>query len=326
MREPSRLNDHDAAYLRKLRHQTLDVLRSALRGQDEVAVLGLPAHRNLGDSLIAAGTRAYLRELDVRVRYVCSHSTYDEAVLARLPATMPVLFLGGGNLGDLYPTEEEFRHQVITSAPHRRFILLPQTIHFADPANIDRSAVAYAEASNLTILVRDTASQTIAEEGFGSAEVVWSPDHALGWTPRLSRGRADELVVIARVDDESREADRLPDLPDWSFTRANQAVWWVTRAALRGIRTRGRYGRSAVPVVVARSLTNIRAAEAIASRARALATNRLHAHVLALLSGVPHAVTDNTYGKVSSIFAEYTGEFSTARWTDSLQEAIDHVS
>jgi pyruvyl transferase EpsO len=51
-------------------------------------------------------------------------------------------------------------------------------------------------------------------------------------------------------------------------------------------------------------------------------TDRLHAHVLAALMGIPHVVLDNSYGKVGSIFGDYTGKFKTAHFAKDEVEAL----
>ena len=68
--------------------------------------------------------------------------------------------------------------------------------------------------------------------------------------------------------------------------------------------------------------TNLASAVDIFAGAELVITDRLHAHVLANLMGIPSIVLDNNYGKVSSIFNDYSGEFSTARFVDSTEGAL----
>src|SRR5262249_180799 len=43
------------------------------------------------------------------------------------------------------------------------------------------------------------------------------------------------------------------------------------------------------------------------SSGRVVLTDRLHAHVIALLLQIPHVVLDNSYGKVSGFVEQWTG-------------------
>jgi pyruvyl transferase EpsO len=55
--------------------------------------------------------------------------------------------------------------------------------------------------------------------------------------------------------------------------------------------------------------------------ARVIVVDRLHAHVLAVLLGTPHVVMDNNYRKISAIYEEYSGEFSTAHYATDIASA-----
>ena len=322
------LTQKDALYLDHLRKVSQGTLESVLRGRNEVAYVGVPRHRNLGDSMIAGGTMAYLSRLGVKIRYMCDLNGLDMSVIRALPATMPILIPGGGNLGDLYPHEEAFRLHIIAENPGRRFIILPQTIYFRRDDALERSAQVYRSARDLTLIVRDRASQTFAAQNFSGVELAWSPDHALGWTPTLRSVSKRRPMVIARGDDESLAEDRRIPAMDWTFTPQNGVAWRAATYSGSVVRRLPPFDVLAViasRIVVAETTVNLRAAQDIASRASEIATNRLHVHILSCLSGVPNFVADNSYGKISRIFEEYTGEFSTATWRESLSQAVDSL-
>lgn len=68
MKAAAPLARQDALYLDHLRTITQGKLQSVLRGRDEVAYVGVPRHRNLGDSMIAGGTTAYLGRIGVKIK------------------------------------------------------------------------------------------------------------------------------------------------------------------------------------------------------------------------------------------------------------------
>ena len=325
MKAAAPLTRQDALYLDHLRTITQAKLQSVLRGRDEVAYVGVPRHRNLGDSMIAGGTTAYLGRIGVKIKYMCDLNGLDMSVIRSLPPTMPILLHGGGNLGDLYPHEEAFRLRIIAENLQRRFVVLPQTIHFRHDDNLEMSAQVYDSARDLTVMVRDRESEAFAAKSFSDTQLVWSPDHALGWTPILRNVSKRQPVIIARSDDESMPADRGIPAKDWTFSLQNEVVWRASTYAgsvVRRMPSSDRLAAVASRIVSGQTTVNLRAAQEIASRASGIATNRLHVHILSCLSGVPNFVADNSYGKVSRIFDEYTGEFSTATWSESLSRAV----
>ena len=60
----------------------------------------------------------------------------------------------------------------------------------------------------------------------------------------------------------------------------------------------------------------------IISSARVIVTDRLHAHVFAILLGIPHVVLDNRYGKIRSTFETWTAESGLAAWADDAADAL----
>jgi exopolysaccharide biosynthesis predicted pyruvyltransferase EpsI len=59
------------------------------------------------------------------------------------------------------------------------------------------------------------------------------------------------------------------------------------------------------------------------SSGRVVITDRLHAHLLCLLAGIPHAVLDNSYGKLGGFLDRWTGEAAGVYRADSTEDAED---
>ena len=59
------------------------------------------------------------------------------------------------------------------------------------------------------------------------------------------------------------------------------------------------------------------------SRARAIVTDRLHVHILSMLLGRPHAVLDNSYGKIARFMAAFTGGTDLTYRATSLADALE---
>jgi pyruvyl transferase EpsO len=58
------------------------------------------------------------------------------------------------------------------------------------------------------------------------------------------------------------------------------------------------------------------------SRGRAIVTDRLHVHIVSLLLGRPHAVLDNSYGKVRNFMAAFSGGSDLSYLATSLDDGI----
>ena len=51
-------------------------------------------------------------------------------------------------------------------------------------------------------------------------------------------------------------------------------------------------------------------------------TDRLHAHLLSLLLAIPHAVLDNTYGKLGRFLDAWTGDAPGVHRFGTAEEAL----
>lgn len=328
------MNAADLAHLTSLRESTLDVLRRVVGPVGtEVALLDTPRHRNLGDSLIWHGEVAYLTRLGYRITYQADIGRFSRADLDRCVSASAVLLLhGGGNMGDLYPAYEEFRQEIITTYCERKIVVLPQSIHFSDSALEREASKIYARARDLTLLARDLRSLERMTTVFSDADVHFCPDMALGVELSASSSRSKRIRMLDRKDPERRAQDG-PAIKgmDWTWSRANNAAY----EGLIGIgavyrRTPSRYTflRRALFPIAGRANSGIRLLNVAAAATQfegygAVVTNRLHAHILATLMGIPNIVTDNKYGKISAVMDAYTGRFSTSYSASSLQEGWD---
>ena len=54
-------------------------------------------------------------------------------------------------------------------------------------------------------------------------------------------------------------------------------------------------------------------------------SDRLHAHILCLLMGIPHVLLDNTYGKVRSFHETWTQASVLTVFEDDFPRAIDRA-
>src|SRR6185295_4035587 len=108
----------------------------------QCALLNYPNHVNIGDHLIWAGTVDYLQNVaKTRIAYAADLDSYSKQSLNRALSTDdPILLHGGGSLGDLWPDRQEFHERIVAVYPRRPIFLLPQSMHFSDPARARRAA------------------------------------------------------------------------------------------------------------------------------------------------------------------------------------------
>lgn len=316
--------------------QTLAELARHLARGERVALVDLPSHQNVGDTMIYAGERAYLERLGVEVGYVCDVARYDAAELRRRVPEGPILLHGGGNFGDRWPEMQELREQVIADHPERRIIQLPQSLEFQDPARIEGVRRVFGGHPDLTLLIRESRSFDDTTRLFGDvARVRYCPDAAFGigtQQPLEPPAGQREVLLLLRGDSErvpttfhlsARSHHRL----DWGLTGVSAAAWQAVRLPQRLHRSAAQSGRRLLyPVVEAgyggQARLNLRAGRRMLALGRVLITDRLHAAVLGGLLGMPVVAMDNVYGKVSAVHVDYLHRLSNVAFAENEDQAL----
>lgn len=312
--------------LEQLRHETRAVLQALVGPHRDVALLDFPNHQNVGDTMIWRGELDHLAGLGLRVRYRSDIQRFSRELLDKLVPDGPILLHGGGNFGDLWPDFQRFREQVVSLYPNRRVIQLPQSIEFRDPAAASAANEVFGQHGDFHLLVRDWQSHARARATLPDVQVQFCHDAALGWQPRSQGLRTDETVdvlVLARRDHErgigiSRFVPTRPGrrdrTADWGLSGIDGLLWRLARVPLGLARTVPKL--ATIPAYYPAMSLAYRALEALNLRdglrlfrgSRVIATDRLHAHVLALLLQKPHVVVDNNYGKIAGVMNASTGD------------------
>ena len=146
---------------------------------ESCALLNYPDYLNLGDHLIWLGTVMYLTDvLKTKINYASSIADFSPTVMEEKIGKAPILLQGGGNLGDLWRVDQQFREQIIAKYQDRPIVILPQSIFFSKLENLQKTAAIFNSHPNLTIFVRDDRSYQIAHESFHKCRVIKSPDMA----------------------------------------------------------------------------------------------------------------------------------------------------
>ncbi|OZC51001.1 hypothetical protein CH286_05530 [Rhodococcus sp. WWJCD1] len=283
---------------------------------------------NVGDTMIWEGEEQYLRSIGKKVHYEADQARFDPNMLETLADDAAVLLHGGGNFGDVWSEFQRFREDIVAKFPHRKIIQLPQTVRFSNKTGLDRANRIFGEHPDFVLMVRDRVSLETVRHGMPDVQVVYCPDMALGiesFSRPINNRPELQCLVIARTDHEKAADLSFMDAPktDWGLTGPALVHWKLARipgTVARRLQNR-HTSRVAYPLLLAgynamRRL-NLASGVSMVNSAEIIVTDRLHVHVLCGLLGREHVVLDNNYGKIRSIFDDYTNNFSTAHFADN---------
>lgn len=348
--------------------KVIDSLRVALQHAlsciddlQECSLLHYPYYPNIGDHMIGLGTVAYwVKRRQTYLNYVASARDFCDKKLAAASRDSPIILSGGGNLGDLWPKEQQFREYIIEHYRDRPIINLPQSIYFADLDNVARAARIFNAHPNLTLFAREAVSYQFAQQYFPNCRVLMAPDMAfqLERLPELGilPVQTEALLWHRRRDPEQKVAFNLSqkfkiDVHDWracewvyrwqapydqqwlwqlpGLDRLVRELWQRRFAVPREWRSRRLWLRE-TQLQQGQSLPNFRfyrrswelfhSAYYQFSHYRTVITDRLHGHILAVMLEIPHVFLPNSYHKNESFYETWTHSAACCRFIRHPQE------
>ncbi|UWU25475.1 polysaccharide pyruvyl transferase family protein (plasmid) [Rhizobium sp. CB3060] len=314
------------ALIAKLDNMIHDCLKDYICRDEPLAILDFPDIRNCGDSAIWLGEMAYLkRRHGKRPTYVSRIDDFSPEQLERTMPTGPIFIHGGGNFGDIWDAHQDFREKVLEQFPHRLVIQFPQSIHYNSPARLTQSARVIGRHKRFVLLVRDEHSKEFALKHF-DCEVRLCPDMAFSIGAIQPKEPEVPVLAMLRSDLEKvgdADLSAYPDIPKED---------WITESARR-VRIAKALGAATALLDLKPAEMRLRKLDAAAhnrlgrgirqiSRGRALVTDRLHVHICSILLGRPHAVLDNSYGKIRRFMDAFSGGTDLAYRATSLDDGI----
>ena len=322
-----------------LRERVLATVGRHVPAGARVAPIDYPNHTNVGDSAIWLGEVETLRLLGADVAYECEAHGHDARAVRRAIGPDGIVLLhGGGNFGDEWPEYQRLREGVIDAHRDRPIVVLPQTLRFNREENRVRAAAALAAHPRLTILCRDARSAATARSLAPGATVDLCPDAAVALGRRAGRrAPRGEALWLTRTDAERRGPRLMPPaggrVIDWMEGEEGDLGAGPGERLLRSLACNGgqratrrpHVARPARPFV--RSL-HTRLAERrvqmgldLVTSAPVVVTDRLHAHILCLVAGVPHVLVDTGYGKLRAFVDAWTAGHPLLRLASGALEA-----
>ncbi|MEM6606495.1 MAG: polysaccharide pyruvyl transferase family protein [Pseudomonadota bacterium] len=306
------------------------VLQPICRGYKNAVLFDFPTYDNVGDLAIWLGQVEFIRRT-LKLPVVAVEHCHA-SILPDLGSDTLVFLSGGGNMGDLWPQHEHFRLKVIKRYPQNRVIVLPQSIHFTSSDKLNESAQVTRTHEDLFLCVRDAPSVEVGSTMVTKERCRLCPDMALALgSIRRPVGPSMQTFALKRADAEKRELGQLsPAIKsgDWvgtPVTRLGRVVAAFDRLQTRYPNRLSRLAGARVALYNALAREHFNRGLTMLSQAEVVITDRLHAHILCVLLGIPHVVLDNSYGKISRFRREWnTGEGLcevAENWADATRVA-----
>ncbi|RUS71791.1 hypothetical protein EGW08_020444 [Elysia chlorotica] len=299
-----------------------DVMGKALGKFKYAMLLDIASFENKGDPCITVGEIYYLARTKLDIVYYCSSATscsypnmQKAAELAKTFSVedLVILIHGGGNISG-YAFSDIHRFFILKAFRNYKIFVFPQSIwvrynNFEHP-HFKRCIQHYCCNENVTFVMRDHLSYSIAQKYFqGDTKFILAPDMAFQIGPvRRFMSPVFDIMWIRRGDAETPGYSSIPAPPPGIRLHVSDWWKWRTPAALSSLE-RAHY-------ICTNGFFYLQ-------RGRVVITDRLHGHILATLSNIPHVLIDNKAHKLSAYHNSWTASLENTVITDDPSKAVD---
>lgn len=287
-----------------------------------VWLLGTPDYNNLGDQSIAEEERAFLQNvfperevMEVSVQELVSGKY---ARLEEIGSTQAVFLQGGGNIGTLWPKEENVRRKVINTLNDNRVVIFPQSIWFSGDekgAEALRKAEETYKGNKILLCCRDIISYRFAQEHFACRSIL-VPDMVL-WESRTKGNQRERFgaMTLLRQDIERKLSDEDQAVIESILTERFRSI-----DSFDTVLRKGKVTRENRTEKIDDLICRISGAECVV-------TDRLHGMILCAVTGTPCVALGNSYHKVEAFYGwlKSLGYIRFIHRTDELADAVDEV-
>lgn len=272
-------------------------------------------NRNKGDSAIWAGQNVLLEALNIKTCYVLAQNVRDfNATVLREklvehggPSKTAILFVGGGNFGDLWYRVQQQRESVAEKFPDYRIRSFPQTYKYNDAQKLKHTQEVYGKHPDLQLTVRDTRSYMDLQRDFGAKhKILLLPDAAtmlIGSPPdRPAKKSGLDYMFLARTDKEGAqnhwEEKKTIDELQHSINEEGKEI--TTKIEITDWIDKDPVGLDKVDDD-GKALLRVEWAWDFLNQGALILSDRLHVHILSTLWGIDHVVIEEgKYAKLKT--------------------------
>ncbi len=273
------------------------IFESANKKEGNIILMATPTHGNLGDHAIVSAEYRLLNKIfpDKTIIEIANGYYLSLAKLIRkkISDNDIIVIDGGGNLGTLWPHEDDKITDIIKRFKNNKIIVFPQTCYYDksidNTERIQRNSHAYKSAKDLTVMLRDYASYEFFSKTFPFVKTFLVPDVVLSLSPAVEAKCRQGVLLCFRNDLEKVIHDDVIQLIIKETDRLGRTVSSTSTVLDYSVKQDSR-----------ESELNDKWREFAASEL--VITDRLHGMIFAAITKTPCIAVDNVSKKVSGVY------------------------
>lgn len=288
-------------------------------------LLDLPYFANVGDVLIWQSTLDILAELPYKCLYAASIESYQHREIDK---NTVILFMGGGNFGDLWKRHQLFRQRVLQEYPLNPIVQLPQSVFFSDKEFLHKDVSLFSQhQGDITLCARDQRSYEFFATYYPDSELELLPDMVLSLNIKryIKPVRGNGTLYVKRDDTEKSSITEniipcdavigdwptmeAPAMPIKAYDHISGYLKWIDNHF--GLLT----AKSFADICYKNYFKNyiIQSGLRFVNAYAKVFSTRLHVGVVAALLGKDTVMFDNSYGKIKGVYDLWMKDWKCVR-------------
>ncbi|MBU8586942.1 polysaccharide pyruvyl transferase family protein [Priestia megaterium] len=292
----------------------LEILKKDLK-----VVVALAAdYGNLGDVAITKAQITLLKDVFPNHKIVTIHINEIHNTLVPLKRLINkddvITIIGGGNMGDLYGSFEQYRRTLIEIFPDNKIVSFPQTIDFSKGLKgqnaLNKSIEIYSKHSNLYIFARESKSFKLMENAFKNNTVHMVPDIVLYLNETEPSFSRDGIVLCLRDDAEKKistnDKERLINLVNQKY---GTAKYYDTHIGDEN------YSKELADAELEKIWTTFK-------QSKVVITDRLHGMIFCAITQTPCIVLPNSNHKIAGTYYDWLSTLDYIKFFEDYDENL----
>lgn len=179
------------------------------KGTRCAVLMSTPIHGNLGDQAIVYAEYGFLKQCGINNIIEVDRFSYEncKTVIQRLVKKNDLIVVcGGGNMGSLWPEEDDIIREIVNIYNMNQIVIFPQTCYYdqtlESKRRLERNYLAYSECEKLTVALREEKSYSFFRENFPGIRCILVPDIVLSCEPKMKNQERKDILLCFRNDIE----------------------------------------------------------------------------------------------------------------------------
>lgn len=311
------LSEH-LSYLKFLIFFGIDRLR--YKNCSKIYLMGTPSHGNLGDQAIVNAEYQFLSKyfptktiIEIRNVDYLRYSKYIEKYINNEDI---IVIDGGGNMGVIWPDEDDKIRDIISRFSDNNIIIFPQTCFYNETFDAQRrielNRKAYEKCKGLVIMLRDKASFNNVNRMFPTVKSFFVPDIVLYTSvPKLINEPKKKTVLLCfREDREKMLKNNEISLLKTHILNSNTLIMETDTVI-------------GDPVTKKNRNKQLYSKWGEFQTTKLVITDRLHGMIFAAINSTPCIAFDNSSKKVSGVYTAWLKHLPYIKCVANIGEAIE---